>query len=299
MKLLWIVPLCICSAVPVRADVTVRYQTDMQLNLPAPAKEAAQKSIQSTLARFANPTIRMKNGKAINETGSFTSIIDYATKQVTLIDREHKTFATLSLADFHDQAAAAIPDMPEDAQKALQNVQTTVESKKTGKSDTISGIHAEETETVMQMQIPTPPEHPGGMSMKLVMHIWTATQEETLRNQAVREFTGYKLYANRFMNPAAMLQKMASLPMAKDLSSLVNENAMMLRMQMETFIQLPPEAAAVMQKMGADPNTPMSTMTMDASEVSSATLEDAIFQVPVDFQKVESSLLLKQLISGK
>jgi hypothetical protein len=297
MKRLWIVPLWIFVAVQVRADVTVRYQTDIQLNLPEPAKQAAQKTVQSALDRFANIIIRMRNGKSASEMGRATSIMDYPAKQVTVIDREHKTFSTLSLADFAEQvAAASLPQMPEDAKKALENTKTSVDINKTGNTETILGIRAEERDAFMRLEMPTPPDHPGGINMKLVIRIWTASAEETLRNQAVREFTGYHIYANAPMNPATMLKKMSNMPLAKDFDSIVSDNAMVLRMRMEMYMQLPPEAMA---KVAIDPTTPMMTMTQEAAEISSAQVDETIFQIPTDYQKGEPKDLLKLVVAAQ
>ncbi len=88
-----------------------------------------------------------------------------------------------------------------------------MDSKKTGVSATIQGIQAEEHEFFISIEILPPPAAApdparGSMKMRIVMRMWTPKAEETLRNQAVREFTGYNVYANSFLNPAGMMQRM-------------------------------------------------------------------------------------------
>lgn len=294
MRLFWIILLLLCAAVPVRADVTVRYQGDIQLNLPGPAKEAVQKSIKDQMARFSNLSIRMKNGKAAYDAGNITMITDYVTKQVTLIDREHKSYGITSLEDYNAQIIAGTPEMPEEAKKALAETKVSTEVKKGMGTDTILGIQAEEGQAILTMEFPAPTQNPGSMGMKMVFRIWDAAEAETLRNRAVREFTGYNIYANRLLTPAAMMQNMANMPLLKDVRNVMGDHRMVLRMRMELYAQFPPQ---VMQKLAFSSDTPHSVITMEATQVSSDPVDDAVFQVPADFQKVEASVILKSMMN--
>lgn len=305
------IPLWICAAAaPLRADVTVRYRTDMKMNLPVPAKEQAEKDMRDTMARFGNLTLRMKNGKALSVIGSFNSIIDYNTQQVTLFDNEHKTFSTFPLSQFADKVSAAMPQMPEEAKKAMEGIKATVNSQKSGRTDTIQGIQAEENEVTIVIEIPMPARATAsmsGMTMKMVMHMWSPKSEETLRNQAVRELTGYNLYANALMNPAGMIQKMLGAMGGKDNSfaslfaELSRKKTMMLRMVIETYMQMPSEVTKMMAEHGApiDVSAPMFSMTQEAVEVSSAPVDESVFQVPADFQRVEPDVMIKSLMADQ
>jgi hypothetical protein len=255
-------------------------------------------------------TLRMKNGRAWTNAGAMVSIVDYPTQQITLVNEGRKSISRLGLTDLHDlmlslmtssKSSGGNKEMPEEAKKAMEaalaNMKTSFESKKTGRVDTIQDIQAEEREATLTIEMPGPA---GGrapaMTMKMVMQIWTAKAEETLRNQAVRELTGYNIYANYFMNPAGMLQKMtANLPgagnafkaMAEDFSK---NKTIMLRTRTSMYVPLPGMP---------DPNTALFDMTQEAVEVSSTPIEEAVFEIPADYKTIPSDEFMKSFIQDQ
>ena len=254
--------------------------------------------------------LRMKNGKGWSQTGKWTSIIDFTSQQMTLLDTEHKTIATLPVADLPDKMGALMPKMPEEAAKAMAAIKTSVDFKNTGGTDTILGIQAEEREMVLTMEIPVPGGAQSGMTMKMVMQIWTAKADEGLHNQAIRELMGYRLWTNYFMNPVRMMQKMmANLPGTSDafkpmLEELSRTNAVMLRTRMAVHISLPPEAQKAMaaQNPGAgalDPNAPLFETIQDAVELSDSPVDASVFQLPADYQTIAADELLKTMMHSQ
>ena len=314
--LLYTLPLWICAAAPLRADVTVRYESDMKMTslMPSPAGDQAEKARHDRMSGMMRAPLRMKNGKSWTSVGQWTYIVDYTSQQLTLLDKEHKTFTKLPSAEFSvkmgERMAAIMPQMPAAMKESMEAMKTSVESKKTGRTDTIQGIQAEEREVVMSVEMPNlmPGASETGMSLKMVMQIWTARPEEALRNQAVREFTGYSIYANQFMNPLAAMQKMmGSMPgFAEVFKPLAGEmsqnNAMMLRWRMAIYMPL---SAAMRKRMAEsnpsggtiDPDAPFMQMTQEAVEVSSAPVEESIFQVPADYQTVPADEFLKSMMA--
>jgi len=319
-------PLWIWAAAPVLADVTVRYQTDIQLAsfLPPQAREQAEKALQGNRGY----TLRFKNGKGWTDMNSWTSLLDYTTQQMTLIDPKQKMFCTLPAAEFTEKLFAAMPkfgklpkmdNVPEEQQKAMTdmmakmmaNLKVTFDSKKTGRTDTIQGIQADEREMTIAIEMPMPK---GGaqsvMHMKIVLQVWGAQPGEALKNQAIRELTGYNLYANYFMNPAGMLQKMfSSMPgYAEALKSMTEEfsaaKSPMLRTHMSMFAEMDPKAAqkAADQNPGAgpvDPNAPMFEMTHEAVEISGAPVDEAVFRIPADYKAIPPEEIIKNMIQSQ
>jgi hypothetical protein len=296
--------LSICAAAPLLADVTLRYHTDVKMNSMLPASGGEQ-AMQDRLARMGDGAIRLKNGKAWSSVGPWMSIVDYNTQQITFIDQEHKTFANLPLAELPDKMSALMPQMGESVKKMMELIKPVVDSKKTGRTETIQGILTEEREIVMSIAMPAAA---GGTNMKMVIQLWTAKPEEALRNQAVREFAGYSSASNYLLNPAGMIQKMmANLPgfgdaMKSVAAEVTRSNVMMLRTRTEIYIQFPPamlKALAAQNPSAAaiDPNAPMMQTSQEAVEVSSAPIEDSTFQVPADYQPVVAADLLKVLIA--
>ena len=69
------------------------------------------------------------------------------------------------------------------------------DSKMTGRSATIQGIEADERELVITIEGPPMPNVPPGPMMRMVVQFWTAKDAETMRVPAIREVTGYNLWA--------------------------------------------------------------------------------------------------------
>ena len=289
-----IIPLWICAAAPLLADVTIRYQAGIQVaaSMPPQAKEQMEKALQASAGNYA---MYMKNGKAMSKTGWWTAIIDFAKEQMTLIDTDHQTFATSRAADLPDKMAALMPKVPEEAQKMMAAMKTRFDTRMTGRMEKIQGIQAEEREMTLTIEMPMPQGAPQpAMTLRMVMQFWTAKPEEALTNQAVRELMGVNLWANSFMNPAATIQKMTTqMPgMGDALKSMTEElgknKAVMLRTRTAMYIPMPGAAG--------DPNAPTFEMTQEAVEVSSAPVEERLFQVPADYKAIPAEELLKGIM---
>jgi hypothetical protein len=301
-------PLWICAAAPLFADVSIRYQTDIKLApfLPPQAKEQIQKQMENGAGNYV---MYMKDGKGLATMGSWTSIVDFPKQQMVVMNTAEHTVCTLPVAALAEQMVAIMPKVPDEAKKAMAAMKVTFDTKKTGRTDTIQGIQAEEREMTMSLELPMPGRDPqAAMTMKMVMQIWTAKAEEGLRNQAIRELMGYNLYANYFMNPASMLQGMtANMPrMGEALKSMTDElskgHAVMLRSRTAMYMQMPPE---VQQKMAAqggaqmDFNAPLTETTQEAVEVSSNKVSESLFQIPADYKTTAADDVLKSILKSQ
>jgi hypothetical protein len=124
----------------------------------------------------------------------------------------------------------------------------------------------------------------------------------------VRELTGYNLYANQFMNPVEGIRKMFDMIPGmgsnfKIMEEFSTKNLVILRMKMSNYIQMAPE---MIQKMGEhgpfgpnfDPNTPVSETTLNMAELSTAPVDDAIFQIPEGFQVAPLEDLVRSAMSA-
>ncbi|HEY3839055.1 MAG TPA: hypothetical protein VGL72_20920 [Bryobacteraceae bacterium] len=289
------IPLWVCAAAPLFGDVTLRYQSTIKAGTAAPPQVKEQ--LENSHA-WGNSTLRMKNGQGWSQAGPFLAIIDFAAEQLTLIDAEHKHFAKVPVAELPDKVSAAMPKPPElseEARKAMAAIKTTSESKVTGRTDTILGIQAEERQFMITIEMPMPAgAQKPAMSMKMVIEIWNAKPDEALHNPGVRELMGYKLWANYFMNPARMMEKMlANMPgdssrMVKSMMEGVSaNNSVTLRMRMGMYLPLPG---------AADPESLMFEMTNEAVELSATPVDASIFQIPAGYQTVDAGELLKNVM---
>jgi hypothetical protein len=257
-------------------------------------------------------SILMKGNKAVSTAGNFTTIVDFAKQEVTLIDNGHKTFATIPASQFGDSLAAAMPQLSlnqaASMKQALGSIKTTSNSKKTGRTDVIQGVQAEETELTFSMELPVPvtSAQPSTV-MTMVMHVWSAKPEEASRVQAIRELTGFNLWQKYFMNPAESVRKVVGLmPGMENIASVFGEmqgkNTVMLRTHMELFM---PAMAAMAAQMAAlrgqpvpaiDPNAPLMQVNQEVVELSTTSLDDSVFQMPAGYAATPADDLFKAMM---
>jgi hypothetical protein len=281
-----------------RADATLRYHTDIQT---APLIPAA--ALDQALGGMRDMVIRIKGNKAGSSLGNLTSIMNLTTQELALVDASNKRFAAVPAAQYAEQAKSAVPAMPDQARAILASMKSNLESHSTGRTAAIQGIQAEEYEFVLtiDMAMPGGPATPAPF-MKMVMQVWTALPEEAQRVPALQEFKNYTASAAA-NNPTEMIKQILSgLPgMGDSIGAMVEEiskkGATTLRMHAEVFM---PFLAAMAQQLpgqalpaGLDPNAPLLQMNQEVVELSSTPLDDALFEVPSDYQQVSLEALLK------
>ncbi len=297
----------------VRADVTIRYQTEFT---PAAALQPLLEQIMKSAQAGSGVSVSMKGNKGYSTAGKWTEIFDFASGEVTLLDPEHKTFATLPLAQLGDKMAGAVPQVnaqqAEAAQEAMASIKSNVASRMTGNTAEIQGVQAEERELTLTMDLPTTNRmmNQSGPGMKMVMHIWTAKKEEALRVPAIRELTGYYAWQRYVLNPASMIQKMAGkMPGLSDsigplLQEIFKNQSVILRSQMEMYM---PFLATVAKQMAAkgkppmdiDPDAPVMVMTQEVAELSSAAVDASLFEIPKDYTAASADDMVKDLLKAQ
>lgn len=297
------------STVPLlRADVTLRYHGDFKTATFLPGTDRALQQMG------LEQSIRMKGNRVYYTHAGFATILDLSNQELTLIDAAHKTFATIPASQFAEKMAAAMPKMPEGMDQQVLQIMSMfkvkAESKSTGRTNVIQGVQAEEREIVLSMEMPMPEGTPqSDPAVKMVMSVWTAKPEEARRVPAIRELTGFMLWQRLFMNPIDMLQKVfAKLPAQGDaIASLVkemNQNAsVILRTRIAMYA---PMMAAVAEQMAnqhgrpapasVDPSAPLFQATEEIVELSTAALDDSIFQIPKDYSRAAVEDLVKTVV---
>ena len=308
------------SATPVlHADVTIRYKTDFKLGSFVPP--AAQQQLSSQKLPFPPVIImQIKGDKGYSTAGLTASLLDFTKQQITVMDSTHKVFATVYMKDFPGEIGAAIPQMPAmppAAQKILESVKSDFSVQKTGRAETIMGVQAEESELTLTIDVPVPadlPLPPGMFKpgeivtvMKMVMRIWNATPAEVQRVPALSEF-GAHMSATRLMNPAGWMQQtlgrlpgfsQGSAPMLDYFSKIT---APMLKSHTEIYMPVMARIADLLRAQGQQPpagldaNTPLAETSSEVVEISGATLDDSIFQVPADYHSTSLTDLFKTLM---
>ncbi len=286
-----------------RADVTVRYKNDFQFASFLPAA-----TLPANISPMQLSVMRLKGSKAYADLGSFASIIDVASGEITLIDRDHKRFAKAPYQDYANQMEAALaevkPALSPDARKALDSMKSSVAMRKTGRTEVIQGVQAEETEMTIsiEMALDLPQSGP---AMRAVMRIWGARPEEALRVPAVRQLAGYSAYHSAAMNPFELMEKaFANMPgispdFATKLRELATNTPMLLKSNVEMYAPVLVQLMEQMQKQGLpvpegfDPKAPLMRMSTEIAELSVDEIDDSVFEVPDGFEPASFDDVLK------
>jgi hypothetical protein len=300
--------LTLSAGMLLRADVTIRYQTEIKaMPLLQPLVDNLQKT-QGT-----GVSVRMKGNKAYTTSGGFTQVFDFVKQEVTVIDPAHKTFAVLPVSQLSDALAAAMPQAKtqnDAAMKFLESIKTTSESRMTGQSAVILGVEAEEREVTISMEMPLPGQGQASAAMKIVMDIWTAKSGETLRVPAIRELAGYSAWQKYILNPASMLEKMAGkmngvmTVLSPILEETSKNQSVILRMHMALFTPLTAMMAQRMAKPGEpapaiDPNAPFMEVNQEVAELSSDPVDATLFEIPKDYTSVPAADLFGSVMHAQ
>jgi hypothetical protein len=284
-----------------RADVTIRYQTDFK---PVGSPHArASDPTGKALGKDLSFSIRMKGNKGrVNSDGS-TMIVDFVKLELTLLDAAHRQYAVIPTSEYAGKMASAIAGMGGPGLNLFGAMKAKVESTSMGPAEVIQGVQAEERQITFTMQAPEPGAvSPSDMSMKLVMQIWTAKPGEALRHPAIRELAGFNLWQKLFLDPLEMLGPLApkSSEAGNAMETLFAEigknQSVLLRMHMEMFM---PSRGALAGQTAGQPAAPFMQMTQEVAEISTAPVDDTEFLVPADYTAAPFEEVLTATFSGK
>jgi hypothetical protein len=292
-------------AMPIHADVTLRYKMEVKLNPSLPPQLTQQVTKQMETSLPGDSILQLKEGKGYSSSGMMRSIIDFAKQQMTMLDSEKQHYASFTTDQLADEMGKIFSGMPAEARASMAAMKFGFESKVTGRSATIQGIEAEEREMVMTVEGPAMPNMPPGPMMRMVIQFWTAKDSEVMRNPGIRELKGYNLWAYATMNPAASMEKMfKQIPgmgegMTQMMKDMQSANSAVLRTHASMFM---PGIAAMMKQMPAgqspfganfDADTPFMEMNQELAELSTAPVSDKVFQIPEGYKSVPASEIIR------
>jgi TonB family protein len=280
-----------------RADVTLRYKTEIKPNSGLSAQMT-----QGFTAAAQEMVLRLKGGKGFSQAAGFSHILDFTTKEITVLDTAGKRYAKLPYDQLASELAKAMPVMPAAVGAAMASIKVDVSpARVTGRTEVIQGVEAEEREIVVSVEAPTAPNMPVGPAARLVMQLWTARPGEVMRVPAIRELTGYSLFAYATMNPVANVEKaLKQMPgFANVFDPLMQEmpaTTAVLRVHMDLFMpaalqRMPPGSTS--RGAGFDPTAPFLQMNQEVLEISSEPVPDSFFQIPEGYQEAPIADLLK------
>ena len=165
------------------ADVTVRYQTEFQMNPALPASMTS--AMTSNVPK--DSILRFKDGKGYSASAGMDMITDFTTKEITLIDGAGKRYAKMTSEQYGQEFERAMPVIPPQARTAAASMKTeSTPARMTGRTAVIQGVEAEEREFAISTQMPGPPNSQPGPTMKIVLQIWKAKPKGTTASRLIR-----------------------------------------------------------------------------------------------------------------
>jgi hypothetical protein len=280
-KIAGVVFMVLCAAQAGRADLTMRYTLTFKLGefLPPQALDAMKQQMGSRIPE--GTVVQIKGDRVYTSMGRMVSIADYATGQITVLDSETKRFATAPLADFPAKAVAAqkLPPMSPDAQRILDNMKLDVKTSKTGRKETIQGIHTEETLLVLTMELTA------GMQMRTEIHAWKASLDELKATPALRDLAVWAERPKAGMDPVEVVTKiLAGMPglgekMRGPMQEMMKASGgAVIRLRLATFVP------ALAQNLGGAADQPVAELASDLAELSTDPVPDSRFEAPPGYQ---------------
>jgi hypothetical protein len=288
------------------ADVTVRYKTEVKMNMTLPGMPDPAKVLGNAMPH--DLTLLEKDGKAFSGINAgLSAITDFTTKKVVLLDVAGKRYAKIDADKLGEAMSEGMPQMPTAATALLSSLKMNVSApKSTGRTETIQGVEAEEHEMELTMDGPALlPGAPPGPMVREVIQFWLAKPSETLRVPAIRELTGYAFWSIVTTNPAGQMEALfKQMPgMADGVNAMLKnmQNGVMLRMHVAVYMpllgQLLGQArGANNAPQGFDPNAPLMQINQEVAEISSAPVASSQFEIPDGFQEVAAADIIKAMV---
>ncbi len=262
----------------------------------------------------AMPVVRTRIRGTLSAThiGALDTIMDTDKQEITLIDPSSKTFATGKMTDYTSAIGKGVPKMPPEVEQMMSGLE--ISPKKTNRTDVVQGIKVGEREINLSVKIPLPPmparegagPGPSALEMRIVMHMWKALPSEIERVPALRELDAVMSNLSGKMGGLDMVQQLSAMfpfaggSMKKLVEELSQDRGYPLRTEMQMSMpgiadmiaQASPGTGAV---PGAEPKAPMLSMIMEITDLSTVPIDDAVFQVPKDYQSGSFADLMKKI----
>jgi TonB family protein len=282
----------LCAVQAGRADLTMRHTFTLKFAsfLPPQALDAVKQQLGDRLSNGS--TVELKGDRVRTAMGEMYSVADYGKGEILLADPKTKRFAMAPISEFASKllSSQVMPALPPDAQRIFDNMKLDVKTSKTGKSETTQGVRTEENVLSISMEM-TP-----GMQMQVEIHNWMAAAEELNRVPALRELAGWAAKRMDGLDPMEMMTKaLVGLPGAGEKlrapmqEMLKGSGGVVLRLQAMTFMP-------AMARMAGASDEPLTQVSMELTELSTAPIADARFDVPAGYHTAAMEDLLKDAI---
>jgi len=281
-----------------RADLTIRYKVGYKISDALPPAMADSLKQQMGSAVPSQSSTRIKGDKRVDVHGEVTSLVDFATRQITLLHAPTKRYSTIAASDFSSQIRKL---MPAEAAAALRDIKVDVQTQKLGKSTIINGISGEEILIGVSIELPNPAGP--SMQIRLEIHNWIAAADALSRIPEFKEWDAKKWSSLGAFDPAEMMTSaFAQGPAAEKLRAAMQEIAATssgFSLKNETRIFMPMIARLLKQQGLTSDDGPVVETVTEFDSFNADPIADSVFQIPADYKPAPFEDLMREANPSK
>jgi len=302
-RYLGLILMCLpATRVPLRADVTLRYESRLIVNPGLPAE--LRKSLDDEIGKHIRPsfTEQFKNGTLYLAYDEDQAIVDFAKRQVTLLEGETKRYSLISIEQYLKEIVGD-PSAPASTTKGAPSLRGHSDFIETGRTTVVAGVVADEfnfvfTADTSDSTVPV---------VRVVMHLWTAKESEVKRVPALAEVALYERRIFEVTDPVGSI--MRSLRRIPELANAfvpfteaLRPDDMLVRFTADCFVPALASAARELRKLPAgtesplapsfDPDAPLIEIVSELISLSTEPIADDVFAVPANFKRVTFAQLM-------
>jgi TonB family protein len=258
-----------------RADLTFWYKLTLKAGEGMP-NEASAAVLHAMKAIPPETVTRIRGDMSRSEAMGRVTLMDYARRQVTVLDPREKRFATVPFDEF----PAAVPP-PADAVEAQRNID--VYAAETGRFARVYGISVQEHAIVMSLVIPGSSGQP--LEVRVDMGLWLPLADETARVPELNEYAAWAARVRGSRDPMEMLNRLfAAVPGFSQQMRAATES-------LREAGDAPPLKVQIEVRMTGAPEIPagnLAEVDLELVDMSNAPLAEDLFNVPPGYSSVSA-----------
>ena len=294
--------LCLpATRTPLQADVTLRYESRLIVNPGLPAE--LRKSLENEIGKHIQPRFieQFKNGKLHFAYDEDEAIVDFAKRQITLLEGETKRYSVISIEQYLKEVVGE--PAPVKATKGAAPLRGISDSIETGRNAVVAGVVADEWNFVFTADTSdaTVP------ALRMVFHHWSAKESEVKRVPALAEVALYERRIFEVTDPVgSILRSIRQMPDFAGafipFSESPRPDDMLVRLTVDCFVPALASVAREFKKLPAgtqsplapsfDPDAPLIQIVFELTSISTEPIADDVLIVPANFKRVNLAQLM-------
>jgi TonB family protein len=285
----------------VAADLTVRYKVSVTAgSLMRP--EASQKLEEARKRAPSEVVTRFHGDVARSEVNGMVTLLDFGTRQVTLVDARTRRIATAPFDEYTAALRAAAKPMPSQLSTALAKIKPHAVSKENFLLAEIAGIRAEQLAATFDYNLPAAAGAGGLVAMRIEIKSWRPLEEEMARLPLLRDWAARQARGKEMAQPTGALDGVIAAAGGEEMRGVMEAlEKLQDRPALRVHVSYSMPGLAELQRKrgveavaGTDPTGTILEIGYELAELSDAPLAAAMFTAPAGLRTVT----LKEMLSS-